>query len=40
MELYANIEKANRLLKWRPKISIEEGIARTIASYKEGKDFV
>ena len=40
MELYANIEKANRLLKWRPKISIEEGIARTIDSYKEGKDFV
>ena len=39
MELYANIEKANRLLNWKPIVSIEEGIDKTIYSFIEGKKF-
>lgn len=39
MELYANIEKANRLLNWKPIVSIKEGLDKTIYSYIEGKKF-
>ena len=37
MSLYADISKAHKVLKWRPVISIEEGIGRTIDYYKETK---
>ncbi|MGB9760540.1 MAG: GDP-mannose 4,6-dehydratase, partial [Thermoproteota archaeon] len=30
----ANIERAGRILKWKPKTTLEEGITRTIESYK------
>jgi nucleoside-diphosphate-sugar epimerase len=30
MELYADITKAKKLLNWQPKISLEEGLKRTI----------
>ncbi|OMH40658.1 GDP-mannose 4,6-dehydratase [Desulfurobacterium indicum] len=32
---WANIEKAKKLLKWQPKISLEEGIRRTVKWHKE-----
>jgi nucleoside-diphosphate-sugar epimerase len=30
MELYADITKAQKLLNWQPKISLEEGLKKTI----------
>ena len=30
MELYADITKAKKLLNWQPKISLEEGLRKTI----------
>jgi nucleoside-diphosphate-sugar epimerase len=30
MELYADITKAQKLLNWQPKISLEEGLRKTI----------
>jgi len=35
MSLYANISKANKLLNWKPCVSLEEGITQTIESYKK-----
>ncbi|WP_022847199.1 GDP-mannose 4,6-dehydratase [Desulfurobacterium sp. TC5-1] len=32
---WANIEKARKLLKWQPKVSLEEGIRRTVKWHKE-----
>lgn len=34
-ETWADIEKAGRLLGWRPSVSVEEGVARTVAWYRE-----
>ena len=34
MSLYADISKAKKLLKWAPKISINDGMTRTINYYK------
>ena len=39
MDLHANIDKANRLLNWKPVVSIKEGLDKTISSYIEGKKF-
>lgn len=36
-ETFADINKAYKLLNWEPKISIEEGIKRTIDWYNENK---
>lgn len=33
-----DVSKIKNLLKWEPKISLEEGIAKTAAWYKENKD--
>lgn len=33
-----DISKIKNLLKWEPKISLEDGIAKTVAWYKENKD--
>ena len=33
MELYADISKANNVLNWKPEITLEDGILRTIDSY-------
>ena len=30
MKLYADITKAKKLLNWQPKISLEEGLKKTI----------
>ncbi len=35
MSLFASIKKAEKLLKWKPKISLEEGILKTINWFKE-----
>ena len=35
MSLYANVSKANKLLHWKPSISLEDGIIKTIKSYKK-----
>ena len=36
----ANIEKAESLLGWKPQVSLEEGIDRTIEWYLANKDWV
>ncbi|MCX8084316.1 MAG: GDP-mannose 4,6-dehydratase [Calditerrivibrio sp.] len=36
---WANIEKAQHLLDWRPKVNLEEGIKRTIQWYKDNHSF-
>jgi nucleoside-diphosphate-sugar epimerase len=35
MELYAEISKAKDMLKWEPKVDLEEGLVRTIASLQK-----
>ncbi len=35
MELYANISKAEELLSWKPKISLEYGLNKTIQWLKK-----
>jgi len=40
MTTWANIEKADRLLNWKPQISLEEGIKRTVLWYVENREFV
>ena len=37
MSLYPNIDKAHKILKWRPKISLNTGLKRTIKYYKNAK---
>jgi nucleoside-diphosphate-sugar epimerase len=34
---WANIAKANRLLGWSPQVSIEEGLQRSVAWYRENQ---
>ena len=34
---YLSIEKARRVLKWKPKVSLENGLIETISWYKENK---
>lgn len=35
---WANVEKAKQLLGWTPQISIEEGLRRSVAWYRENRD--
>jgi UDP-glucose 4-epimerase len=35
LNMYPSIYKAQKILKWRPKISIQKGIKKTIKSYSE-----
>jgi dTDP-glucose 4,6-dehydratase len=35
----ASIEKAQRLLDWRPRVSLEEGLERTIAWYRDNRSW-
>tara|TARA_Y100000294_G_C8258488_1_gene217768 strand:- start:14 stop:505 length:492 start_codon:yes stop_codon:yes gene_type:complete len=35
MELYADVSKARKLLGWEPKISLEDGLSKTIKWVKE-----
>ena len=37
MSLYPNIYKAKKILEWKPKISLNVGLRRTIKYYKNGK---
>lgn len=37
---WADIEKARRLLKWSPTVSIEEGVRNTVQWYRENRDFL
>ncbi|SHK31503.1 SDR family NAD(P)-dependent oxidoreductase [Thermocrinis minervae] len=37
---WANIEKAKRLLDWEPKVSLEEGIGRTVEWFLENWDWL
>ena len=37
MALYPNIDKANKVLNWRPKISLNAGLKKTIQYYKNEK---
>ena len=35
MALYADISKANKLLKWSPKITLQDGLEATIKFQKD-----
>ena len=37
MTLYPNIRKAKKTLKWKPKISLNAGLKKTIKYYKNEK---
>lgn len=37
---WASIEKAKRLLNWEPKVSLEEGLARTVMWFRENWEWV
>lgn len=37
MSLYANIEKAEKILGWKPKVMLDEGLDKTIRWYGENK---
>ncbi len=37
---WANIEKAKKLLGWKPKMSLEQGIEKTVKWFLENKDFL
>ena len=39
IKLYPNINKAKKLLKWKPKINLHQGLIRTINFYKKNKYF-
>ena len=36
---WANIDRARRLLDWQPKVSIEEGLSRTVRWYLDNRDW-
>ncbi|MFZ5833293.1 MAG: NAD-dependent epimerase/dehydratase family protein [Planctomycetota bacterium] len=36
---WANVEKARRLLGWRPEVSVREGLARCVEWYKTHREF-
>ncbi|TWT33766.1 dTDP-glucose 4,6-dehydratase [Posidoniimonas corsicana] len=36
---WANIDKAARLLEWRPEVSLDDGIARTVRWYRDNLPF-
>jgi UDP-glucuronate 4-epimerase len=40
METWADITKAQTLLNWHPKISLEEGLKRTVSWYLENKSWL
>lgn len=35
MALFANVAKAHNILKWKPKVVLEDGLRKTIRSYKK-----
>ena len=35
LELYPNISKAKKFLKWKPKVSLYRGIVKTISYFKD-----
>jgi UDP-glucuronate 4-epimerase len=37
---WAHIEKAKEKLKWRPKISIEDGLKQTVQWYLDNREFL
>ncbi|MFN3788112.1 MAG: GDP-mannose 4,6-dehydratase, partial [Sulfurihydrogenibium azorense] len=39
-ETWADITKAEKLLGWKPKVSFEEGIKKTVEWYLENKEFL
>jgi UDP-glucuronate 4-epimerase len=39
-ETWASIDKAERLLGWKPALDLDEGLRRTVAWYRENRDFV
>jgi nucleoside-diphosphate-sugar epimerase len=36
---WANIDRANRLLDWQPRVSMEEGLSLTIQWYRDNRDW-
>ncbi|BBB33004.1 UDP-glucuronate 4-epimerase [Thermotomaculum hydrothermale] len=39
-DTWANVEKAKEILNWQAKVSLEEGIEKTVKWYIENRDFV
>lgn len=40
LETWADIDKANRLLQWEPKIGLDEGLKKSVNWYKENIDWI
>ena len=39
MSLYADISKIQKMLDWNPEVSLNEGLSKTITSYKDKYDY-
>ena len=39
-ETWADITKAKRLLGWQPEVGLDEGLARSVAWYRENKSWL
>jgi len=37
---WANIDKAGKLLRWRPQVEIEDGLRRSVAWYRENREWL
>ena len=40
METWADIEKAKNLLGWEPKVSLDEGLEKSVSWYKQNRDWL
>ena len=40
METWADIEKAKNLLGWEPKVSLDEGLEKSVSWYMENREWL
>jgi UDP-glucuronate 4-epimerase len=40
METWADIEKAKDLLGWEPKVSVDEGLAKSVSWYMQNREWL
>ena len=39
-ETWADIDKANRLLDWQPKVSLDEGLEKSVEWYMDNREWL